>query len=91
MYPEAVRSKELKMFNILRAYELKFEPNIGCRTKTSSKMLTKISLVGVKISYFSLKVGSKELNHAATGDLKSSGKGWKGGLDCQTYPYHLLR
>ena len=24
-----VRSKELKIFNILRAYELKFEPNLG--------------------------------------------------------------
>ena len=40
-----------------------------------------ISLVWVKISYFSLKVGSKELNHAPTGDLRAAGEAWKGGLE----------
>ena len=28
--------KDLKLFNILRAYELKFEPNLGCRAENSS-------------------------------------------------------
>ena len=30
-----IRSKELKIFNILRAYELKFEQNLGCRAENS--------------------------------------------------------
>ena len=38
-----------------------------------------ISLVGVKIYYFSSEWGSKELNHAATGDLKMDVKGMKRG------------
>ena len=71
-----VRSTELKIFNILRAYELKFEPNLGHRAKSSFNFW-KISAVGVKFSYFSLKVGSKELNDAASRDLKSSGRGKK--------------
>ena len=28
-----VRSNELKIFNILRTYELKFGPDLGCRTE----------------------------------------------------------
>ena len=31
-----VRSKELKIFDILRAYKLKFKPNLGCRAENSS-------------------------------------------------------
>ena len=69
-----VRSEELKFFNILKAYELKFEPNLDCRVETSSNFW-QISLVGAKISYFCSKWGSKELNHAATGDLKNSRRG----------------
>ena len=34
-----VRSKELKIFNILWAYELKFWLNLGWTTETSSKFL----------------------------------------------------
>ena len=30
-----VRSKELKILNLLRAYEPKFGPNLDCRTKNS--------------------------------------------------------
>ena len=30
-----VRSQEQKIINILRAYELKFGPNLGCRTENS--------------------------------------------------------
>ena len=41
---------------------------------------------------FCSKWRSKELNHAATGDLKSSRRDLKGaGLDCRTYPYHFFR
>ena len=32
---EKVRSKELKFFNILGTYELKFGPNLSCRAKNS--------------------------------------------------------
>ena len=33
-----VRSKELKIFNILRAYALKFEPNLDCRAENVSNL-----------------------------------------------------
>ena len=51
-----------------RAYELKFGSNLGCRTfcKLLSRESKFISL---------LKVGSKELNHVATGDLKNGAAG----------------
>ena len=68
----------MKIFNILRAYELIFGPNLGCRTENPLNF-QQISLTGVKICYFLLKFGSKELNHAATGDLKSGGRGLKKG------------
>ena len=81
-----VRSKELKTFNILRAYELKFRLQ-------NWKFLNvwQISLAGVKIYYFCSKWRSKELNLAATGDLKNGERGVKRGLDRQTHPYHLFR
>ena len=47
-----------------------------------SKLLLKFCqfpLVRVKISDFSLKVGPKELNHAAIGHLKSGRRGVKRG------------
>ena len=47
-----VRSKELKIFNILRPYELIFESNLGCRAENSSNFW-QTSLLGVKIWYFS--------------------------------------
>ena len=74
-----VRSKELKIFNILRAYELKFEPNLGCRAENSSIFwqIFLIMFIGVKIWYFCSKWGSKEVNHAATTDLKNGGRGVK--------------
>ena len=56
-----VRSKELKIFNILRANELKLGPSSGCRTENSFNFL-KISLTEVKIYYFCSKWGSKELS-----------------------------
>ena len=70
-----VRSK-LKIFKIRRAYELKFEPNLGCTAGNSSNFWQIISLAGVKIWYFA-QSGSKELNHAATVDLKNSGRSIK--------------
>ena len=74
-----VRSMELQNFHVLRTYELKFEPNFGCRADNNSKFW-KNSLVGVKIYYFCSKCGcSKELNHAATGDLKNGRRGMKRG------------
>ena len=85
-----VRSKELKIFKILRAYELKFEPYLGCRAENSS-IFWQISLVGIKIWHLCPKLGSKELNHATTGDWRMAGEVWKGDLDCWTYPYHLFR
>ena len=36
------KSKELKIFNILRARELKFGPNLGCRTENSFQIFNKI-------------------------------------------------
>ena len=72
------RSKELKSFYILRAYELKFGPNLGCRNAHSSNFC-QISPGGVKICYFCSKWGSKELNHTATGDLKNDKRGIKRG------------
>ena len=48
-----VRSEELKVFNILRACELKFELNLGCTTENSLKFW-QIPLAGVKIDYFLL-------------------------------------
>ena len=45
-----------------------FEPNLGCRAENSSNFKS------AKISYFSLKVGSGEMNHAAIGDLKNGGR-----------------
>ena len=51
------RSKELKIFNIMGAYELKFGPNLGCRTESSFNFWL-ISL-GVKMYYFLLKVWVK--------------------------------
>ena len=38
-----VRSKELKISNILWAYELKFRPNLGCRTENSLNFLANFS------------------------------------------------
>ena len=63
-----LRSKELKIFNISRAKELKFEPNLS---RAENMINFWHSLVGAKISSLSHKMGSKYLNHAATGDLKS--------------------
>ena len=75
-----IRFKDLKIFNILRAYKLKFEQNLGCRTENSFNFW-QISLSGVKLyHYFCKKKGSKELNHSATGDLKSGGRGLKRGI-----------
>ena len=74
-----VSSKELKIFNSLRAYKLKFEPDLGCRAENSS-ICWQISLVGIKIWYFCSKWGSKKLNHAVTGDLKNGGRGVKSGF-----------
>ena len=54
----------------------KFLTNFSCRSQNFT---------------FLFKVGSKELNHAATGDLKNGGRGVKGGLDRRTYPYQLFR
>ena len=76
-----VRSKELKIFNIsLRAYELKFEPNLGCRAENSNVwQISLLDMLEVKIWYFCSKWESKELNHAATGDIKNDGRGVKRG------------
>ena len=70
-----VRSKKLKIYNILRAKELKFEPNLGCRAVQKFFNFWQICLVGVKIRYFCSKLGSEELNHAVTGDLQNSERG----------------
>ena len=81
-----VRSKELKIFNIWKVYELIFEPNLGCRAESSSNFWH-ISLIGVKIKW-----ESKELNHAATGDLKNGGRGVKRGswlLDILMPPFQV--
>ena len=78
--------KELKFFNILRAYELKLWPNLGCRTENSLFWGANFSCRSQNLSFLH-KVGSKELNHVATGDLKSSTEAWKGGLDSWTYLY----
>ena len=49
-----VRSKERNIFNILRAYELKFGPNLGCKTENPLNFW-QFFLTGVKIYYFCLK------------------------------------
>ena len=74
-----VRSKELKIFNILRAYKLKFGPNLGCRTKNVFIFWANFSCRSQNLSFLLKSGGSKELNHAATGDLKSGGRGVKSG------------
>ena len=59
----------MKVFNILRAYEQKFGPNLGCTTENPFK-------------FWQIPLAAKELNHAATGlrlgisvgDLKSDGR-----------------
>ena len=48
------KAKEVKIFNILRGYKLKFEPNLGCRAENSSDFW-QISLLRVKIWYFCSK------------------------------------
>ena len=54
-----VRSKELKIFIILRAYELKFGPSLGCRIENF-----------VMFVKFLLQV-SKFIRFASIGDLKN--------------------
>ena len=72
-----VRSKELKIFNIyMRAYELKFGPNLGCRTENSWNFSHRSQNL---LFLLKAKWGSKELNYAATGDLKNGGSGLKRG------------
>ena len=61
-----VRSKEVKGFNILRAYELKFGPNLGCTTENPFEILGKLLLQESKFIIMCPKFGSKELNHAVT-------------------------
>ena len=57
-----------------------FEPNLGFGAENSLIFFFLNSLIGFKISYFSLKVGgSKVLNYAATGDQKSDRRGVKRG------------
>ena len=55
--------------------------NLGHLRFTTEKpsKFWQISLAGVKVYYFCSKLGSKKLNHAATGDLKSGGRGVKRG------------
>ena len=70
-----VMSKELLFFFFFfffYTYKLKFGPNFACRAINFDKF--QISLVGVKNYYIYSKWGSKELNHAATGDLKNGGR-----------------
>ena len=67
-----IRSKELKISALIfkRLMNLKFEPDLGCRAE-HSLYFWQISLVGFKIYYCWLTLGSKELNHDATLDLKN--------------------
>ena len=128
-----VSFKELTIFKILRAYELKFGPNLGylsifslcpkgCWLHQQNQHIYSYPqhsykpwgrccqqwyhLPGLQNwkfffffgKFFSLttyhfcsKWGSNELNHAATGDLKSGRKGMTRGLDWRTYLYYLFR
>ena len=51
-----VKSNELKIFNILRAYKLKFGPNLGCRTENSINFVAHFSRRSQNLSFL-LKVG----------------------------------
>ena len=62
--------------NIMRAYELKFGPNLGCRTEILQILIPCRSQTFYS---FSSKWGSNELNDAATGDLKNGRRGVKVG------------
>ena len=73
-----VRSKELTIFNILRAYELKFGPNLGCRTENSLNFW-QISLTRVKIYYFCSKWGLKNWIMLQLGSKEKWSKGVKRG------------
>ena len=52
------RCKELKIFNILRAYELKFKPNLGCRAYRILKISDKFLLNESKILIFHIFIFS---------------------------------
>ena len=64
-----VRFKVLQFFNILWAYNLKSEASYVVELKMIH-IFDRLLTYRVKISYFPLKVGSKELNHDATGGSK---------------------